>query len=363
MEKISKEKINNLEENILEVISRFDIENLQKEKRELEERTLDMNFWSNNLEASKIMSELEDINERLSIIETLKTGISTLQELFDISEDTDLEELSKEYENLSKIYKDFRKYEFLSGKYDRHSSIFSIHAGQGGTEAQDWAEMLLRMYMKFFDKKGWKYEITDMIKSNEAGLSTVTLIVEGKYSFGLLKNERGTHRLVRISPFNAQNLRQTSFAGVEVLPLIEDSDDDKIIIPDSEIEFKAVRSGGPGGQGVNTTSSAVQIKHIPTGITVHCSERRSQLQNRESAMKILKSKLWEIKEEKKEKEMNKIKGEYKVAGWGNQIRNYILHPYKLVKDLRTGLESTNPDDILEGNLDEFIEAGVHLNKN
>jgi peptide chain release factor 2 len=218
--------------------------------------------------------------------------------------------------------------------------------------------MLLRMYQMYFDKKDWKYIITDMVKGSETGISSVTMKVDGIYVYGKLKKEHGTHRLVRLSPFNAQNLRQTSFAGVEVIPVLQE--DKSIEIPDSDIDFKAVRSGGPGGQNVNKTSSAVQITHIPTGITVHCSQERSQLQNKQKAMDILKAKLWRIQQDQKIQKIEDIKGEHKDASWGNQIRNYVLHPYKLVKDLRTNIESQSPDDILDGNLDEFIEAQVRI---
>jgi peptide chain release factor 2 len=198
-----------------------------------------------------------------------------------------------------------------------------------------------------------------MTRGTETGLSSVTLKIEGGYSFGLLKKEQGTHRLVRLSPFNAQNLRQTSFAGVEVIPEIDELDKD-LEIPEKDIDFKAVKSGGPGGQNVNKTSSAVQITHIPTGIVVHSSEERSQAQNRENAMKILKAKLWRIKEEEQKEKISEIKGIYKKASWGNQIRNYILHPYKLVKDLRTGIESSDPESVLDGNLSPFIEAEIRI---
>jgi peptide chain release factor 2 len=198
-----------------------------------------------------------------------------------------------------------------------------------------------------------------MVKGNEAGISTVTISISGKYAYGMLKKESGVHRLVRISPFNAQGLRQTTFAGVEVLPMMEELDKE-IDIPEKDLEFKAVLSGGPGGQNVNKTSSAVIITHVPTGITIHSSNERSQAQNRQNAMKILKAKLWKIKQEERVDEISQIKGDYKIAGWGNQIRNYILYPYKLVRDLRTNVESSDPEYVLDGNLDKFIEAQTKL---
>jgi peptide chain release factor 2 len=215
------------------------------------------------------------------------------------------------------------------------------------------------MYKRYAEKKELTVNVLNIVPGTETGYSSVTLEITGKYVFGYLKKESGVHRLVRLSPFNAQNLRQTSFAGVEVIPIIEEDDKD-FEIPSTDIEFKAVRAGGPGGQHVNKTSSAVQITHIPTGITVQSSERRDQSQNRESAMRMLKAKLWKIREEEKEKEIQGIKGEYKIAGWGNQIRNYVLHPYKLVKDLRTGVETSNPEAVLDGDLDLFIEAELRI---
>jgi len=279
--------------------------------------------------------------------------------MLDILSQDELTKLENDFNSLIERINSFETLKFLSGKYDKSNAIFSIHSGQGGTEANDWAEMLFRMYTMYFENKGWKYNITHIVKGNETGISTVTMNVSGPYVYGLLKKEHGTHRLIRLSPFNAQNLRQTSFAGVEVIPQLEDLDKD-IHIPESEIDFKAVRSGGPGGQNVNKTSSAVQITHIPTGITIHCSEERSQLQNRELAMKQLKAKLWKILEDERLDEISQIKGGHKIAGWGNQIRNYVLHPYKLVKDLRTGVETSNPESVLNGNLDDFVEAQVRI---
>ncbi|HVX92783.1 MAG TPA: peptide chain release factor-like protein, partial [Candidatus Dojkabacteria bacterium] len=238
-------------------------------------------------------------------------------------------------------------------------AILSIHAGQGGTEANDWAEMLMRMYVRFCERMGWKCQIVHMVQGTEAGISTVTLNISGPFAFGKLKRESGTHRLVRQSPFNAQSLRQTSFAGVEVMPVISE-EDNEIVIRDEDIDFKAVRASGAGGQHVNKTSSAVQITHIPTGISVHSSEQRDQFQNKKAALAILKAKLWQIEEDKRAEEMARIKGVHKIAGWGNQIRNYVLHPYKLVKDLRTGVETSNPEAVLDGDLEAFIDAQVRL---
>lgn len=276
-------------------------------------------------------------------------------------EDFDMLELyleSDEFEEFEAAYKDLELKTFLSGPHDKGAAILTIHAGQGGTEAMDWTEMLFRMYLRFSERRGWKIDEITRIPGEEAGLKTISIEIDGHLVYGYLKNETGTHRLVRQSPFNADNLRQTSFARVEVIPVI--SEDVDIEVKDEDVEFEAFRSSGSGGQNVNKVSTAVRIKHIPTGIVVECQEERRQGKNREKAMKVLKSKLYALEQEKLEKEKAKLKGEYEIPGWGNQIRNYVLHPYKLVKDLRTGVESPNPDAVLDGYLDDFVNAEIKL---
>ena len=359
MENISKKQLDSLHAEILATVKDLDISAKQSRKGELETKSMETDFWNDQNSAKLVMSEIDALKTEITEAEYLESTINSLIEIFDSVEEKERESLQSDYEDLYNRYQKFQTLTYLSGKYDKNSAVLSIHSGQGGTEANDWTEMLLRMYQRYAENKGWVVQVQNMVPGTEAGLSSVTMTIEGIYVFGLLQNENGTHRLVRQSPFNAQNLRQTSFAGVEVLPIIDDTDD-SIQIADTDLEFKAVKAGGAGGQHVNKTSTAVQLTHIPSGITVHNSESRNQTQNRENAMKILKAKLWKIEEEKRQKEMSDLKGEYKIAGWGNQIRNYVLHPYKLVKDLRSKVESSDPEAVLDGDLDQFIDAGVRI---
>ncbi|MDD3475177.1 MAG: peptide chain release factor 2 [Candidatus Dojkabacteria bacterium] len=357
MTNLTKKELENDKELLESIIFSLDLDKKEIELKELEKQSLDPNFWSDNQNAQNVMKNIEGIKKEINTSDQLENDITSLIELYEITENS--EDLIEEYEDIHNKIKDFEKLKFLSGKYDNKDVYLSIYAGQGGTESNDWASMLLRMYQMYADKKDWKYTVEEVESGSETGISNATMKISGEYVYGMLKKEHGTHRLVRISPFNAQGLRQTTFAGIEVIPIIEKIDTD-IEIPEKDIQFKAVKAGGPGGQKVNKTSSAVQITHIPTGITVHSATERSQLQNRENAMNILKSKLARILEEERIEEIDKIKGDYKQASWGNQIRNYILHPYKLVKDLRTDIESYDPESILDGNLDEFVEAQLRI---
>ncbi len=357
---LRKKDIQDLQKDIEDTVKSLDLPNKHSELKILESDTLQPEFWQNSENAKYVMSKVGVLKDEIEEAQSLQSDIASLVELFDsIEKETEQNELIEEYESLRERYENFSIKKFLSNRYDKADAIMTIHAGQGGTEANDWANMLLRMYKMYFERMGWSYNVTNILQGSETGIVSVTLEVLGQYVFGYLKKEHGTHRLIRISPYNAQGLRQTTFAGVEVLPMMVELYVD-VEIPDSDIEFKAVRSGGPGGQNVNKTSSAVQITHIPTGISVESSEQRSQLQNRETAMRLLKAKLLRIKMDERLEEISQIKGDYKIAGWGNQIRNYILHPYKLVKDLRTSVESQDPESVLNGNLDEFVEAQVRL---
>ena len=302
------------------------------------------------------MQELSTLRSQVEQWETLHRRANDALELYQMAEDDPslLTELETETEALEAEY---RKGEFalaLSGTHDADAAIISIHAGAGGTEAQDWAQMLLRMYLRWAEKRGFKTAITDMTEGEEAGIKSVTVEMDGPYAYGYLKSEKGTHRLVRLSPFDSANRRHTSFAKVEVMPVLDESID--IEINPKEIEIEVYLSGGAGGQNVQKNATAVRIRHLPSGIVVTCQNERSQTQNRESAMRVLRGKLYELEQERLAEEKAKIKGENVQANFGAQIRSYVLHPYQLVKDLRTDLETGNTGAVLDGDLDAFMEA-------
>jgi peptide chain release factor 2 len=349
-----KAQIGELERRLLEIKKSFGMDEKQKELNRLESESMDPNLWDDQGRARKLLQDLSDLKKEIDEVNSLEGEITTLSEL--VREGGLSAGFSSDVSKLEKRIEKFELAAFLSGKYDRKFALLSIHAGQGGTEAMDWTNMLFRMYTRFAERRGWVAEVVNISPGEEAGLKSVTLKIEGNYAYGFLKGEVGTHRLVRQSPFNADNLRQTSFALVEVLPELEEMDSPDIKIKDEDLEWQFFRSGGHGGQNVNKVSTAVRVKHVPSGITVSAQTERHQEKNRAYALNLLRAKLWAIEQEESQKRVKDIKGDYRPASWGNQIRSYVLHPYKMVKDLRTEVESSNPDAVLDGELDEFIDA-------
>lgn len=347
---------NTLIEDCLKLIKDSGLEEKKDQASLLEKESEQADFWQRE-DSTQKMQELSALQKEIKGMEALDAQINDLKAAIELNLDEDADRIGG---SLEKKFKELEIKQYLGGKYDKSHAILSIHPGQGGTEAMDWAEMMKRMYQRYFERKGWKYRFVSEIRGEDAGIKEAVFEIEEEYAYGYLKGEQGTHRLVRQSPFNADNLRQTSFALVEVLPILDQQND--IELKDVDLEWNFTRAGGAGGQSVNKTNSAVELTYIPLDITVKCREERSQIQNRERAIKMLKAKLAKIEEEKFEQELQQAKGQHQNASWGTQIRNYVLHPYQLVKDTRTQVETSQSGDVLDGDLDQFILSFIRYRK-
>lgn len=336
----------------------FDLAGKEAEIARLEEQSASPDIWADPQAAKTVMRDLASLREQVDTWNVLSREVADARELLAMAAEADdqamVAEIAADADRLRQRYETLEFHLALGGPYDRSNAILSIHAGVGGTEAQDWAQMLMRMYLRWIERHGYTGEITNRLEGEEAGIKTVTIEVSGPWAYGYLKAERGVHRLVRISPFDASSRRHTSFALVEALPAIDD--DIEIEIKPEDIKMDVYRSGGAGGQHMQKNSTAVRLTHVPTGIVVTCQNERSQLQNRESALRVLRGKLFDIELQKIEEEQARLKGKHVEAGWGNQIRSYVLQPYQMVKDLRTEVETGNTTAVLDGEIDLFIEA-------
>jgi peptide chain release factor 2 len=353
------EQLRELDQTLSSIEAVLDLDRMRRDLVDLNEQAAAPDLWDDPERAQKVNSRLSHIQGDLARVESLRRRLDDLGVLFELAAGEDdaatLAEAETEMTSIVKSIGELEVRTLLSGEYDERDALVTIRAEAGGVDAADFAEMLLRMYTRWAERHGYPTEVYDTSYAEEAGIKSATFAVKAPYSYGTLSVEQGTHRLVRISPFDNQGRRQTSFAGVEVVPVVEQSD--HIEIPDDEIRVDVYRSSGPGGQGVNTTDSAVRLTHIPTGIVVSCQNERSQLQNRASAMTVLQAKLLARRREEEQAKINALKGD-NSGSWGNQMRSYVLHPYQMVKDLRTEYETGNTSAVLDGEIDEFIEAGI-----
>lgn len=351
-----KQEIPDLEAMLKEAEEALRPDELRAKAAELEKKSAEPGFWDDQTNAQKVMKEKKSLEDRVSEFECLTGRLEDLTIMIEMAEEADDEETAAEAKvektSLENDIESLKLKTLLNEKYDQNNAIISVHAGSGGTEAMDWAEMLLRMYLRWCEKRGFKARIMDMNDDTEAGIKSATVFVEGDYAYGYLKNEKGVHRLVRISPFDSSARRHTSFASLDVTPEIEY--DTTVEINPDDLRIDTYRSSGAGGQHVNMTDSAVRITHLPTHIVVTCQNERSQMQNREFAMKMLMSKLIELKEKEEKESLDELKGDYNQITWGSQIRSYVFQPYTMVKDHRTGAEVGNVQAVMDGDLDYFI---------
>ena len=339
-------------------MSHFDLDQKQKEIKELDQKTLEESFWNDQKKAQQVIRKRNSMQTIVEQYHALLQQMQTLDETADVlkaeMDDELLMMAAEEYEELLPKFDDFEIQVLLSHEYDQNNAILELHPGAGGTESCDWASMLYRMYTRYAERHGFKVKVLDYLPGEEAGIKSVTFLVEGDKAYGYLKSEKGVHRLVRISPFDSGARRHTSFASLDVMPQF--NDEIEIDIKDEDLEFETKRASGAGGQHINKTDSAVRLVHKPTGIVATCQNGRSQHENREEALRVLKARLYQLEIEKHEKKLAEIKGEQVANEWGSQIRNYVMHPYSLVKDVRTGYETSQVQDVLDGKLDEFIFA-------
>ncbi|SDH74873.1 peptide chain release factor 2 [Nonomuraea jiangxiensis] len=353
------EEINELAGTLRSIQDVLDLDAMRKQIEGLEQQVAAPDLWDDPEQAQKVTSKLSHLQGELNRVEGVARRLDDLRVLYELaaeeSDDDTRAEADKELETLKSDIGAMEVRTLLSGEYDAREALVTINSQAGGVDAADWAEMLLRMYLRWAERKGYPTEVYDTSYAEEAGIKSATFTIKAPYAYGTLRGEHGTHRLVRISPFDNQGRRQTSFAGVDIVPVVEQTD--HIDINEDDLRVDVYRSSGPGGQGVNTTDSAVRITHLPTGIVVSCQNERSQLQNRASAMNVLQAKLLEVKRQEEAEKMSELRGAT-TTSWGTQIRNYVLHPYQIVKDLRTGTEAGNPTAVLDGDLDEFIESEI-----
>jgi len=335
-------------------LAKIGFANLLAQRDELAQQMAQPDFWQNNAQAQKVSQQHAALERRLAPWVSLQKQLNDCLELIYLDDESLLGDLTQQLTAVQADFDALKAQLRFSGPHDTRDAVLSIYAGAGGTDAQDWAAMLLRMYVRWAEQQGYSVQTIDESAGDEAGIKSVTLEISGDFAYGKLKSEHGVHRLVRLSPFNSDNLRQTSFAKVDVLPLIDSPDE--VAIDDKDLKIDVFRSGGHGGQSVNTTDSAVRVTHLPTGITVSIQNERSQLQNKETALSIVRSKLAQLQLEQHAERVSELKGPNEQAAWGNQIRSYVLHPYKQVKDLRTRYESSDPDAVLDGDLDPLIDA-------
>ncbi|MDO5716024.1 MAG: peptide chain release factor 2 [Tissierellia bacterium] len=355
MDYVLNETIESFVKNLNEIKESLDISGLKDEIQELEKSTLEADFWDDSEKAQKIFQVLNQKKEKVRYFEEVQDQVEEIllmKELTEMEDEDYTEEITKRLPKLEKRIHRFKIETLLKGPYDKNDAILQIHAGAGGLEAQDWAEMLLRMYTRWIESKGYRYQITDYNQDTEGGIKSVTLFIQGENVYGFLKGEKGVHRLVRISPFDSNHKRHTSFASVDVFPKIET---ENIEIDDKDLKIDTYRASGAGGQHVNKTDSAVRITHIPTGITVQSQAERSQISNRKTAMATLMAKLIQIKEEERAEKIEDIQGKYTETAFGSQIRSYVFHPYRMVKDHRTSMEIGDTDKVMDGGIDPFID--------